>query len=389
MGHPGANPGTATAPLHPHMKGYGHTAPRLIFWELTQGCNLVCQHCRAEAQAVRAQDELSTAQIFKVLDDITSEYRPVIILTGGEPLYRPDLFEIAAYAHEKGGRVALASNATLVTPEIAKRIKATGIQRVAVSMDGACAATHDAFRGIPGAFDAAWRGIAALQAEGLQVQLNITVAQHNKHEIPAIIRLAEERGAAAAHLFVLVPVGCGVQIADREMLPAEEVEALLEWLYEVSERTMIEVRATCAPQYHRIMRQQGGAGAVARARESAQMALGERPGHPAMPGNRAAGSKGCLAGSGVCFISHSGVVQPCGYLPTPAGNVLQTPFPEIWKNSPLFQQLRDPDLLGGKCGECEYRVACGGCRARAYYEHGHVLAEEPYCVYRPGGARAD
>ena len=297
-----------------------------------------------------------------------------------------DLFEIAEYANKKGARVALASNATLITDEIAQRLKSVGIQRVAISIDGAFPETHDSFRGLPGSWAAALRGAEAIKNAGMEFQFNITVAQHNKKEIPSIIRLAEERGAAAAHLFVLVPVGCGVQIADSQMLPADEVEALLEWLYEVSERTTIEVRSTCAPQYHRIMRQQGGAGAVKKAREAAQMALGDRPGHGhgVLPGNRAAGSKGCLAGSGVCFISHKGVVQPCGYLPLAAGNVLQQPFPEIWQNSELFKQLRDPDLLGGKCGECEYRVSCGGCRARAYYEYGHFLAEEPYCAYEPG-----
>ncbi|HLN64025.1 MAG TPA: SPASM domain-containing protein, partial [Symbiobacteriaceae bacterium] len=233
-----------------------------------------------------------------------------------------------------------------------------------------------------GAWEGALRGAQNVINAGLEVQFNITVAQHNKHQIPAIVQLGIERGASAVHLFVLVPVGCGVQIADREMLPSDEVEAMLEWLYSVSETAPIEVRATCAPQYHRIMRQQGGAGAVSRAQAAAKASLGDRQGMK--PGNRAAGAKGCLAGSGVCFISHTGNVQPCGYLPVPAGNVLRTPFPEIWKESKLFAELRDADLLGGKCGECEYRVSCGGCRARAYYEHKHYLAEEPYCPYEPG-----
>ncbi|MEW8978855.1 MAG: radical SAM protein [Symbiobacterium sp.] len=387
-GHRGGEVCTVPAREELRPRAHGGGAPRLIFWELTQACNLACQHCRAEAQAVRAEDELSTAQVFQVIDDITRAYRPAIVLTGGEPLYRPDLFEIAEYASRKGARISLATNATMITPESARRIKDVGIQRVAVSIDGATPEVHDRFRGIPGAWDLAWQGIENLKAEGIPFQLNITVAQHNKAQVPSIVRLAEDCGAAAAHLFVLVPVGCGVQIADREMLAAEEVESLLEWLYETSERTTIEVRATCAPQYHRILRQQGGAGAVARARAAALAALGGEPGdgHGPGPGNRAAGSRGCLAGSGVCFISHAGVVQPCGYLPVAAGNVLQTPFPEIWENSPLFRELRDPDLLGGKCGECEFRVACGGCRARAYYAYGHVLAEEPYCAHRPGTA---
>ncbi|HYF76867.1 MAG TPA: radical SAM protein [Symbiobacteriaceae bacterium] len=380
-GHPAGVP--MTAPGHHHHTTGGAGVPRLIFWELTQGCNLACKHCRAEAQPERAPDELSTEECLRIIDDITKDYKPVMVLTGGEPLYRPDLFELASYAHQKGARVCLASNGVLITDEIARRIKEVGVQRVAISLDGATPEVHDAFRGIPGSWEGALRGADAVMRAGVEVQFNITVAQHNKAQIPAIVKLAEERGASACHLFVLVPVGCGVQIAGREMLPADEVEAILEWLYEVSERTSIEVRATCAPQYHRIMRQQGGAGAVARARASAQASLGEGKGHH-MPGNRAAGAKGCLAGSGVCFISHTGQVQPCGYLPVAAGSVRHQPFKEVWEESRVFNELRDPDLLGGKCGECEYKVACSGCRARAYYEHHHYLAEEPYCNYVPG-----
>ncbi|MGE5676319.1 MAG: radical SAM protein [Mycobacterium leprae] len=381
VGHPGGHP--ATSSTHGAGAHGGGAVPRLIFWELTQGCNLVCKHCRAEAQAIRAEDELSTQEIRSVIDDITREYHPVLILTGGEPLYRPDLFEIASYANGKGCRVCLATNGTLVDDAIAAKMKEVGIQRAAISLDGATPETHDTFRGIPGAWEAALRGAEAIMRQGIEVQFNVTVAQHNKTEIPAIVKLAEDRGAAACHLFVLVPVGCGVQIADSQMLPADEVEAMMEWLYGVSERSSIEVRSTCAPQYHRVMRQQGGAGAILRSRQSAEAALGNKQGH-GHPGNRAAGSRGCLAGSGVCFISHAGNVQPCGYLPLVAGNVLRQSFKEIWQQSELFHQLRDPDLLGGKCGVCEYRTVCGGCRARAYYEHKHVLAEEPYCSYVPG-----
>jgi len=382
-GHGGVSAATAHAR---RPVDSGSTAPlRLVFWELTQGCNLACKHCRAEAQPERAEDELSTAECFAVIDQITAVGHPVLILTGGEPLYRPDLVEIATYANAKGARVCLATNGTLVTDDVARRLQAAGIKRVAISIDGANPQTHDAFRGIPGSWAAALEGAAAAQRAGMQIQFNMTVAQHNKAELPAILRLAEERGADACHLFVLVPVGCGVQIAAREMLPADEVEAVLEWLYDVSERTPLEVRSTCAPQYHRIMRQQGGAGAVMRARHSAEAALG---GHVhGAPGNRAAGSRGCLAGTSVVFISHNGTVQPCGYLPVPAGTLRTQSFREVWEESTLLQQLRDPDLLGGKCGECEYRVACGGCRARAYYEHGHYLAEEPYCAYEPGTRR--
>jgi len=380
-GHP------ETAAEHRPTRPGAGPVPRIVFWELTQGCNLACQHCRAEAQPVRAEDELSTEQCLRVIDDILAAYRPVLILTGGEPLYRPDLFTIASYAAQRGARICLASNGTLIDEKVARQIREVGVRRVAISLDGATPEVHDTFRRIPGAWEGALRGAANVINEGVEVQFNITVSQHNKHQVPDIIRLAEERGATACHLFVLVPVGCGVQIANTEMLSPEEVEAVLEWLYDLSERTSIEVRATCGPMYHRIMRQKGGAGAVARAQAAARMALGGQGGqggHGGHPGNSKAGSRGCLAGSCVCFISHSGTVQPCGYLPVPAGNVLEQSFREIWEESPLFQQLRDPNLLGGKCGECEYRVACGGCRARAYYQHNHVLAEEPYCIYQPG-----
>ncbi|HYG58390.1 MAG TPA: radical SAM protein, partial [Symbiobacteriaceae bacterium] len=307
--HDGGTAHPGSMPKHMHGHHGGVEVPRLIFWELTQGCNLTCKHCRAEATFDRAPDELGTEQCKAVIDDITAHYKPVLIMTGGEPLYRPDLFELAAYATEKGARVCLASNGTMITDEIAQRLKEVGIRRVAISMDGATPEVHDSFRGIPGALEKALQGADAVMRAGIEVQFNITVAQHNKNQIPTIVRMAEERGASAVHLFILVPVGCGVQIADREMLAPDEVEAVLEWLYGVSERTLIEVRATCAPQYHRIMRQQGGAGAVARARASAQASLGEGHGH-SRPGNRAAGAKGCLAGSGVCFISHTGNVQP-------------------------------------------------------------------------------
>lgn len=384
-GHPGGHhPATATAMMHKPGHPGMPNVPRLVFWELTQGCNLTCKHCRAEAQFERANDELSTEECFRIIDDITKDYKPVLVLTGGEPLYRPDLFEIATYANNKGARVCLASNGTLITDELAQRMKSVGIQRVAISLDGADPETHDTFRGIPGCMEAALKGAQCVIRAGIEVQFNITVAQHNKAQIPSIIRLAEQQGAVAVHLFVLVPVGCGVQIASREMLPADEIEAVLEWLYELSERSPIEVRSTCAPQYHRIMRQQGGAGAIQRARVSAEAALGNKhPGH--IPGNRAAGSKGCLAGSGVCFISHKGQVQPCGYLPVAAGQLREQSFREVWEDSELFKVLRDPELLTGKCGACEYKVTCGGCRARAYYDHGDLLAEEPYCDYTPRG----
>lgn len=341
---------------------------RLVFWELTEGCNLACIHCRASAQPERAANELSTGECKAVIDDLVTFANPILVLTGGEPLYRPDFFEIASYASGKGLRVAMATNATLITDEIAARIKEVGIQRVSVSIDGSCARTHDTFRGLPGSFERALQGIEHLKAHGLEFQFNTTVARHNVAEIEDTLKLALERGAKALHIFMLVPVGCGVQIADSQMLPAEEYERVLNWFYDMSRKVNIELKATCAPHYFRVMRQRAKAEGIQITPQTHGMA---------------AMTKGCLAGSGVCFVSHLGQVQPCGYLPVAAGNVRQQPLSEIWKGSPVFEKLRQPDLLGGKCGVCEYRNVCEGCRARAFAETGDYMAEEPYCIYIP------
>lgn len=341
---------------------------RLVFWELTEGCNLACIHCRASAQPERDSDELSTDECKTLIDDLVTFANPILVLTGGEPLYRPDFFEIASYASGKGLRVAMATNATLVTDGIAARIKEVGIQRVSVSIDGSCAKTHDSFRGLPGSFDRAWEGIEHLKAHGLEFQLNTTVARHNVAEIEDTLKLAVERGARALHIFMLVPVGCGVQIAESQMLPAEEYERVLNWFYDMSRKVNIELKATCAPHYFRVMRQRAKAEGIQITPQTHGMA---------------AMTKGCLAGSGVCFVSHLGQVQPCGYLPVAAGNVRQQPLSAVWGGSPVFEKLRQPDLLGGKCGVCEYRNVCEGCRARAFAETGDYMAEEPYCIYVP------
>jgi len=239
---------------------------------------------------------------------------------------------------------------------------------VSISLDGGCAATPDGFRGIPGSFDEAMRGAELLARQGVPFQFNTTVTRRNVAELPSILKLAEERGAKALHVFILVPVGCGVEIAESDMLSGAQCEDALEWLYERSRETSIEFKATCAPQYYRILRQ--------RAKSERRTLSFESDGMAAV-------TRGCLAGTGVCFISHTGDVQPCGYLPVVAGNVRETPFHEIWENSPLFAELRDFSKLAGKCGVCEYRGVCGGCRARAFYETGSYLDEEPYCTYLP------
>jgi len=349
-----------------------HTfVPRVVFWELTSGCNLHCIHCRASAQPGRSPFELETTAAFHVIDDLASFAKPVLILTGGEPLYRPDFFDIATHAREAGLPVAVATNGTLVDDEVARRIAGLGVHRVSISIDGASAATHDSFRGLPGAFAAAMDGIEALKRAGVPVQINTTIARHNVNELPKIVQLALDIGAVAMHLFMLVPVGCGLEVADEQMLPAAEYEHWLNWFYDRAQEVPIELRATCAPHFSRIVRQRSR--------------LAQRP-VPAGPGGLA---RGCLAGTSVFFISHLGKVYPCGYLPVEAGDVRKKSLAEIWYDSPVFQRLRDPDQLGGKCGVCEYKNTCGGCRARAFAATGDFMAEEPYCTYQPGSFSLD
>jgi heme b synthase len=343
-------------------------APRLIFWELTKRCNLKCVHCRAEADNSSFTGELKPDVIKRILDDIASFYSPIMVLTGGEPLYRNDIFEIAGYATGKGLRTALATNGTLIDKTIASEIKNSGISRVSISIDGTDAAAHDSFRGVAGAFDAALNGARLLRDAGVEFQFNTTITRRNVDHIEKILGLALKEKASALHVFMLVPVGCGIQIAETDMISAEKYEEVLNWFYERSRSAGIEFKATCAPHYYRIIRQ--------RAKQEGRTLSFETDGMAAM-------TRGCLAGTGVCFISHRGEVQPCGYLPVSVGNVMEKTFKEIWEKSDLFLTLRDYKTLKGKCGLCEYRAVCGGCRARAYYACGDLLEEEPYCLYRP------
>ncbi len=348
-------------------------ALRLVFWELTASCNLNCIHCRAEATPERLKEELTTEECSRFIDELASFSNPILILTGGEPLNRPDIFEIAGHATSKSLRVALASNGTLIDEKIAARIKEVGIRRVAVSIDGARAETHDSFRGLPGSFKSAIKGLENVRDVGVEIQLNTTVTKHNVEEIEEVMNLALDMKAKALHIFMLVPVGCGATIADEQMLPAGKYEKVLNWFYDMSrEHPDIELKATCAPHYHRILHSRAG-------KEGREL-------NPVTDG-MAAVTKGCLAGAAVCFVGRTGDVQPCGYLPLVAGNIRKQPFREIWENSELFASLRGDVELGGKCGVCEYASVCMGCRARAYSDTGDYLAEEPYCAYVPGPLR--
>jgi radical SAM protein with 4Fe4S-binding SPASM domain len=375
--------------------------PRLIFWETTAGCNLECIHCRriTVADQLLPQD-LNTQEAFDLIDQIAAFSRPIFVLSGGEPLFRPDIFEIARYATDAGLIVALATNGTLIDAHISRKIKEAGIRRVSISFDGADAPTHDIFRG-EGAFDLALAGMNHLKSVGVPYQINTTVARHNVNQMPETLALAKSLGAVALHLFLLVPVGCGVEIAEDQQISPAEYEEVLNWMYDAEMEGGIELKATCAPHYFRIARQR-------QAEERRKGIIRERPqsmhrqkhaggshpggnGHPTgakvgHPGGRTgmnAMTKGCLAGTGVTFVSHRGEIFPCGYLPVEAGHIRRQPFQSIWEESPLFADLRNPDLLGGKCGICEFKKICSGCRARAYGMKLDYLAEEPFCTYEP------
>jgi radical SAM protein with 4Fe4S-binding SPASM domain len=393
-----------------HGNHTGDNKPRLVFWEVTKGCNLRCIHCRASATELSSPDDLNTRIALGIIDQIAEAANPILVLSGGEPLYRSDIFQLARYATDKGLRVALATNGTLVTKDVARMIVDSGVKRVSISLDGADALTHDTFRGIPGAFDAAVYGLRNLKSLGMSVQINMTIARHNARQLPQVLELAKALGADALHTFLLVPVGCGVDIAAEQMVAPEEYEEMLNWFYDQSLAGGIELKATCAPHYFRVVRQRRVAerkAAVAAPQVPAvadpasigptEMIMpgstgislkprgtGHPDGHPGgHPSDMNAMTKGCLAGTGVCFVSHEGEVYPCGYLPVIAGDLRKEKFVDIWEKSAVFNQLRDTGNLKGKCGCCEFRNICMGCRARAFAATGDYLDEEPFCVYQP------
>ena len=366
-GHPGGHPGG-----HPHGGSDTKTDPkdtplRLVAWETTRNCNLACKHCRASADLGPFDGELDTAASFRLLDQIAELGSPIVILTGGEPLLRDDIFDIARYGTDKGLRMVMAPNGTLITPEHARNMADSGIKRISVSLDGATREKHDDFRGVPGAFEGALRGIERAKEAGIEFQINTTISKLNLDQIPRIQELAVKLGAVAHHIFLLVPTGRGKYMIDQE-INAREYEETLNWFYDQRDKTPLQLKATCAPHYYRILRQ--------RAREEGKKVTFESHGLDAV-------TRGCLGGCGFCFISHRGIVQPCGFLQVDSGNVTQESFADIWRGSKVFLALRNYDDLKGKCGECEYKRVCGGCRARAFEATGDIMDEEPLCSYRP------
>jgi len=338
---------------------------RLIAWEITRNCNLECAHCRAAATNGPYQGELDTDSAFKLLDQIAEIGNPIIILTGGEPLMREDIFEIAYYGTKKGLKMVMAPNGTLINESNAKKMVRSGIKRISISLDGDNSKFHDSFRGVSGAFNAVMDGIKASKEAGIEFQINTTVTKANFNRLEKIQNLSIKLGAVAHHIFLLVPTGRGKYMIDQE-ISAEEYEKALNWLYDRSKIVPLQIKATCAPHYYRILRQ--------RAKKEGRDVTFKTYGLDAV-------TRGCLGGIGFCFISHIGIVQPCGFLDINCGDVTKTDFSEIWNNSETFLNLRDYSKLKGKCGKCSFKRVCGGCRARAYEATGDYLAEEPLCDY--------
>jgi heme b synthase len=354
---------------HPHDSKPPDTgaAIRLVAWEITRNCNLNCMHCRAAATRGPYEGELTTAEAFQLLDQIAEVGTPIVILTGGEPLLREDIFEVARYGSNKGLRMVMAPNGTLLTGEAAKKLVDSGIKRISISLDGATRERHDLFRGVVGAFEGALEGIKNAKSAGLEFQINTTITQTNLDQIQRIQELAVQLGAVAHHIFLLVPTGRGKYMIDQE-ITADQYEHTLNWFYDQCAKTPLQLKATCAPHYYRILRQ--------RARDEGKPVSFQTHGLDAV-------TRGCLGGTSFCFISHRGIVQPCGFLSVNCGDIRNSSFAEVWHHSRVFNDLRNFDNLKGKCGDCEYNRVCGGCRARAYEATGDYLAEEPLCSYIP------
>jgi len=365
---PGENRSMPSTPADNTKHPHDASALRLVAWETTRNCNLSCKHCRASAEHGTFSGELTTDKCLQLVDQIARTGNPIVILTGGEPLLRDDIFEIAAYGTAQGLKMVMAPNGTLITETTARQMADAGIQRISISIDGATPEAHDDFRGVPGAYEGAISGAQLAREAGVAFQINTTITNQNLHAIPEIMDLAERIGAVAHHIFLLVPTGRGKELA-HQAISAADYESTLNWFYDRKKTTHLQLKATCAPQYYRILRQ--------RAREENTPISFQTHGLDAV-------TRGCLGGTAFCFISHVGIVQPCGFLELNCGDITRDDFQHIWEQSPQFLSLRDFNNLKGKCGRCEFKRVCGGCRARAFEATGDYLAEEPLCAYEPG-----
>lgn len=341
------------------MKFDFNERPFIVIWEVTRACALACRHCRASAEKRRHPQELNTEESFRLIDQVARAAPTLFVLTGGDPILRPDLKELIAYASQRGLRVGLSPSAT---PDFLRadlsELKRLGVARISLSLDGATRESHDRFRGVPGTWDLTMEAIMRAALAELPVQINTTFTRQNLDEFYDFVGLLARIRPALWSVFQLVPTGRG-KTAD--LLSADEMEDLFVRLYRHSLEAPYDIKTTEGQHYRRVVLQQSRNPAALRAR--APLGIND--------------------GKGFVFISHLGDIQPSGFLPLTAGNVRNDELIDIYRRHPFFQMLRDADQLGGKCGRCEFRNICGGSRARAYATTGDFLAEEPLCSYQP------
>ena len=343
------------------------TAPFLVIWEVTQACDLACVHCRASAVPHRDAGELTTKEGYALLEEIRAFGDPLMVFTGGDPLKRDDLFPLLRHSVDIGLRTTVTPSATpLLTAEAIERIQKCGVARMALSLDGPDAESHDGFRRVSGSFDRTLFGLRHARGIGLQTQINTTVTRHNLAGLPEIAELVAKEGAKLWSVFFLVATGRAQAAAD---LTAEEYEQVFEFLYETSKNAPFDIKTTEAQHYRRYVAQ----------RRKAEGTSGNRQQAPSVIQRQA----GINDGKGFVFISHRGEIFPSGFLPVGAGNVRSERLGDVYRTAPLFRVLRTPDELEGKCGDCNYRNLCGGSRSRAYALTGSYLASDPRCVYQP------
>jgi radical SAM protein len=343
--------------------------PFIAIWETTRACDLACLHCRAEAIKWRHPLELTTRESFGLIDQIRQCGNPLFVLTGGDPMKRADLFELIPYAVQTGLRVAMTPSGTpLMTREVVGRLKEVGLSRLAVSLDGSKAEIHDCFRQVEGSYGWTMNCIDYAHEVGLPVQINTTISRHNLADLQAIADLLLTKQITLWSVFFLVPTGRG---RAEDEISADDYETVFHFLVDLYLKAPFDVKTTAAPHYRRVLLQR-----------LKQLPPSQRPQRlfQAGPIGRAAGVN---EGRGFLFVSHTGEIYPSGFLPISAGNARKDSLINVYRNSPLFRDLRDTSKLKGKCGDCEYKVICSGSRARAYAMTGDYLAEEPFCSYIP------
>lgn len=358
--------------------------PFIVIWELTRACELKCLHCRAEAQYHRHPLELTFDEGKKLIDEIYEMNNPMLVFTGGDPLMRPDVFDIADYAVKKGVRVSMTPSATPnVTKGAMQKAKDVGLSRWAFSIDGHCAEVHDYFRGTSGSFDLTMNAINYLHELEMPLQINTVISRYNVDYLEEMAKMVEDLNCVLWSVFFLVPTGRG---KESDMITPAEHEKVLRWLYKLSKHVSFDIKTTAAQHYRRVVIQ----GKMRENKNSADTIRYEDAlmnGKTGQIDGLGRAPKGVNDGNGFVFISHTGDVLPSGLLPIKAGNVRQTPLAKIYRESEVFQNLRNPDKYKGKCGVCEFRHVCGGSRSRAYNVTGDYMESEPYCVYIPKAMR--